>query len=223
MGRRGRSAKVQAVARKPSINSCSSREPSSSPERSLFQSSYRGSEVHSHAVTMLPSSSSQTAVGLSWVSMFKSSGKLPMIPAAPPTQQAVANPVSRNNRTSGTPSPSRQIANVLKSDIVEEVNFWDTSVVSYVTNVNPPLHVIDGFVRRVWKEQDIDKIGMVNRGVFLFRFKSKEDQELVCSMNGILFDKKPFIVKPWHPKISNEKSSITAVLVWVKLSKLALI
>ena len=101
--------------------------------------------------------------------MLKSSGKQPVIPATPmlPTQQVVVDPVSNNNRASGTPSPSRKIAKGLKFDIVEEVNFWDTLVVCYVTNANPPLHVIDGFVRRVWKDHDIIKIGMVNRGVFL--------------------------------------------------------
>ena len=58
---------------------------------------------------------------------------------------------------------------------------------------NPPLHVIEGFVRRIWKDLEIDKVGMVNRGVFLIRFALQEHQECACNM--ILFDKKPFIVK----------------------------
>ena len=61
---------------------------------------------------------------------------------------------------------------------------------------------------------------MVKRGVFLVRFTSKDDQEKTCNMNGILFDKKPFIVKPWVPNISYERSSLTTVLVQVKLLKL---
>lgn len=35
----------------------------------------------------------------------------------------------------------------------------------------------------------IDKPVMVNRGVFLVRFNTKADQEIACSMNGILFGK----------------------------------
>lgn len=66
----------------------------------------------------------------------------------------------------------------------------------------------------------IDNIGIVNRGVFLIRFGSKEDQEKACNMNGILFDKKPFIFKPWFPKISYDKASLSTVPVWVKLPKL---
>lgn len=69
-------------------------------------------------------------------------------------------------------------------------------------------------------EGQIDKIGMINRGVFIVRFGLKEHQEQACNMNGILFDKKPFIVKPWYPNISYEKSSLTSILVWVKLPNL---
>lgn len=61
---------------------------------------------------------------------------------------------------------------------------------------------------------------MVNHGVFLVRFGSKEHQEQACNMNDILFDKKPFIVKPWFPNISYEKSSLTSIPVWVKLPHL---
>ncbi|CAO2840939.1 unnamed protein product [Amaranthus hypochondriacus] len=61
---------------------------------------------------------------------------------------------------------------------------------------------------------------MVNRGVFLIRFLHKAHQEKACDMNGILFDKKPFIVEPWTSSISYEKSSLTKIPVWVKLPKL---
>ena len=76
MGRRGRPAKKQAVPRKPSPVSCSSREPSSSPERSLFQSSVRFSDARIARVPIsVPSGSGQPTVGLSWVSVLKSAGK----------------------------------------------------------------------------------------------------------------------------------------------------
>ena len=61
---------------------------------------------------------------------------------------------------------------------------------------------------------------MVNRGIFLVRFALKEHQDQACNMNGILFDKKPFIVKPCYPNISYEKSSLISIPVWVKLPNL---
>lgn len=48
----------------------------------------------------------------------------------------------------------------------------------------------------------------------------KDHQEQVYSVNGILFDKKPFIVKSWFPNISYEKASIESVPIWIKLPKL---
>lgn len=105
-------------------------------------------------------------------------------------------------------------------DVEPQIQFWERAVVCYVTSSNPPLQVIEGFVKRIWKDLDIDKIGMVNRGVFIVRFALIEHQELACNMNGILFDKKPFIVKPWSPYMSYEKASLTSVPVWVKLPAL---
>ena len=94
------------------------------------------------------------------------------------------------------------------------------SVVCYITSVNPPLHIVKGFVKRIWKNQEIDRIGMVNRGVFLVRFTSKDDQKKACNMNDILFDKKPFIVKSWKVKISLEKEDLATIPIWVHLPAL---
>ena len=81
-------------------------------------------------------------------------------------------------------------------DIEDELLFRKTSVVCFVLGAEPPLHVIDGFVKRIWGTTDIDKIGTVAKRVFLVRLKSVESLEVACGSNGILFDKKPFIVKP---------------------------
>lgn len=81
MGRRERLAKVVAVPRKSFVNSCSSREPSFSPEQFLFHAT-DGAKV-SHNDPLNQSSSSQCAVGLSWVSVLKSSMKQATVPGTP--------------------------------------------------------------------------------------------------------------------------------------------
>lgn len=55
-------------------------------------------------------------------------------------------------------------------DIAHEVTFWQSSVVCFVLGANPPLLVIDGFASGIWKNLEIDKIGMVVKEVFLVRF-----------------------------------------------------
>ena len=84
-------------------------------------------------------------------------------------------------------------------DIVEEVLFWELAVVCFVVGANPPLHVINGFAKHIWKNLSIDKVGMVEKSVFLVGFKSIEDHLTATAMNDILFNKKPLIVKPWSP------------------------
>ena len=35
-------------------------------------------------------------------------------------------------------------------DIQEEISFWESSIVCYILGANPPLMVIEGFIRRIW-------------------------------------------------------------------------
>lgn len=77
-------------------------------------------------------------------------------------------------------------------------------------------------MRRIWKDMLIDRIGMVNRGVFVVRFLKKEHQVQASNMNGFLFDRKPFVVKPWSTNISFAKPGLTIIPVWAKLHQLNL-
>ena len=48
---------------------------------------------------------------------------------------------------------------ITEEDIEDEVSFWKPSIVGYVAGANPPLHVLEGFVKRIWKE-DVDRVGV---------------------------------------------------------------
>ncbi|CAO2827614.1 unnamed protein product [Amaranthus hypochondriacus] len=95
MGRRGRPPKVKAVPRK-TCRSYSSREGSSSPERSLFHSSTPSSSLHNNG----GNASIQPAIGLSWVSVLKSSMKQQVQPTRSP-------PVSVVQTAEGPPVPAQ--------------------------------------------------------------------------------------------------------------------
>lgn len=59
--------------------------------------------------------------------------------------------VAISKATPGIPLRSRKIARVLKSDIENEMKFWDNYVVCHVTSANPPSMLLkvllEGFER----------------------------------------------------------------------------
>ena len=82
-------------------------------------------------------------------------------------------------------------------DIEDEVEFWKPSLVGYVAGANPPLHVLEGFARRLWKEE-VSKVGMIALGIFIIRFHNTEMRDRAMDGDFIFFDKKPFIMKAWN-------------------------
>ena len=61
---------------------------------------------------------------------------------------------------------------------------------------------------------------MVAKGVYLIRFHSMDDMKAAYGMNGILFDKKPFIVKAWTKNMSYDKQDLSSIPVWVRFPTL---
>ena len=100
-------------------------------------------------------------------------------------------------------------------DIEDEIRYQETVVVCFVVRAKPPLHVIDGFVRRIWKDLDIDSVGIVDKGVYMVRMKSIESRDKAYESNGVLFDNKPFVIKPWTPEMLTDKNSLSSILVWI--------
>ena len=95
-------------------------------------------------------------------------------PSNAKTPSAVQGSKMCTNLDSGivlTPPPPVKIS---YADVADELDFWGTSVVCYVLGANPPPHVVEGFVKRIWKPDVIDKIGTIAKGMYLVRMKSQE-------------------------------------------------
>ncbi|KAJ8420630.1 hypothetical protein Cgig2_002710 [Carnegiea gigantea] len=96
-------------------------------------------------------------------------------------------------------------------DVNPEIEYWKSVVLCSVLGPNPPLEVIEGFIRRIWKAFDIDKICMVRKGVFLLRFNNFNDQLTVVKRGVFFFDMKPFLVKPWNEEMDINTEAITSL------------
>lgn len=57
-------------------------------------------------------------------------------------------------------------------DIQKEVDFWNSDVVCYVVEANPPIKVMEGLIRRIWKQYKMDKVVIVKKGTYLARFST---------------------------------------------------
>uniref|UniRef100_A0A803Q7S4 DUF4283 domain-containing protein n=1 Tax=Cannabis sativa TaxID=3483 RepID=A0A803Q7S4_CANSA len=106
-------------------------------------------------------------------------------------------------------------------DIEEEVSFWTPSIVCYVLGANPPLHVLEGFVNRIWKDK-IDKVKLLAYGVFIIRFSSIEYRDQILNGGYIFFNRRPVIMKPWNPHENFKKENVKCVPIWIQLEELEL-
>ncbi|KAL2930688.1 hypothetical protein RDABS01_036098 [Bienertia sinuspersici] len=84
-----------------------------------------------------------------------------------------------------------EIAQITVEDIQPEIDYWQTSIVAYVLGANPPGGVMDGFFRRVWKDQGVDKVIAIKKGMFLVRLNSIEVRDKLMNTDKIFFDHKP--------------------------------
>ncbi|XP_056688191.1 uncharacterized protein [Spinacia oleracea] len=101
-------------------------------------------------------------------------------------------------------------------DIQEELDFWNSSIICYVVGANPPIHVMEGFIRRIWKKYNVDNVVLVKKGVFLVRFLTMDMRDNVTS-GHYFFDNKPMVVKPWTVDMDMEKEDLKSVPIWIQL------
>ncbi|XP_074300582.1 uncharacterized protein LOC141631863 [Silene latifolia] len=109
-----------------------------------------------------------------------------------------------------------------EAEVQVELNYWRNSVYCFILGANPPWEIVEGFIRRIWVNYQVDKLSFLPNGVFMVRFKNKGAMSAVLKQGHFLFDNKPLIVKPWTPDVELIKHEVKSVPVWVKLHQLPL-
>ena len=83
-------------------------------------------------------------------------------------------------------------------DIDGEVQFWSTTLICHILVANPPTNVKIGFVNRVWGAYGVDRITILDNGLFLVRFKTQDQQQIFLNNGHLIFDNKPVVVREWN-------------------------
>jgi len=58
-----------------------------------------------------------------------------------------------------------KLGKITKEDVTPEVAYWQSSILYMTLGANPPIEVIEGFARRIWKSYDPDKVVLVSRAL----------------------------------------------------------
>ena len=111
-------------------------------------------------------------------------------------------------------------AKIVEANVADEIAYWQNAVICCVLGENLPIEVIDGFVRRIWKGHEIDKVLLIKKGLYLVRFNELNDALAVAQKGVFHFDQKPFIVKAWNLEMEMVIDTITSLPIWIQLHDL---
>ena len=143
----------------------------------------------------------------------------------PPLQHSYAQMLDPNEGTklkfiASSNISGIQCTKIEKSDVVDEIAYWQNAVLCAVMGANPPFEIMKGFFNRIWTNFAIDRILYVRKGVFLVRFANLEDKIQVEKRGFYFFDSKPMMVKGWNPNMDLQTEAIRSLPLWVQLPSL---
>ncbi|XP_048501638.1 uncharacterized protein LOC125497954 [Beta vulgaris subsp. vulgaris] len=102
-------------------------------------------------------------------------------------------------------------------DIQSEIDYWNSALYCYVVGANPPDYVMEGYIRRIWRDQGVDKVAMVKPSIFVVRFRSVEKRDKILNGSIPFFDHKPVILKAWNPEVDIQREEIRTLPIWIQL------
>ncbi|KAL2934560.1 LINE-1 retrotransposable element ORF2 protein [Bienertia sinuspersici] len=135
------------------------------------------------------------------------------------------HPISRLSKDDSTVAITQEVDNLEKEciqitseDVQPEIDFWQSSVVAFVIGAAPPVQVMEGFIRRIWKQYGVDKVINLPKGMYLIRLNTMENREKILQNERPFFDSKPMILKPWVEDMDFMQDEIKKIPIWMQVS-----
>ncbi|XP_015060309.1 uncharacterized protein LOC107006214 [Solanum pennellii] len=102
-------------------------------------------------------------------------------------------------------------------DINTELAYWKNAIVCYILGSYLLITIMNGYVRRIRGNHEVDKVSMLKNRIVLVHFDTIEGKNVVLQGGIYHFDSKPVIVKAWNPDMEFSKEVLSTFPIWVKL------
>ncbi|VFQ72237.1 unnamed protein product [Cuscuta campestris] len=109
-----------------------------------------------------------------------------------------------------------KVARLSREDVEEDAG-WNSTLVCCVLRANPPLKVMDGFLRRIWKDYKIADVVVLREGQFVVHFEKEEDRDEIARRKYYFLDNKPMLVQRWKPGCKLNLDELTDIPIWVRI------
>ncbi|XP_020271501.1 uncharacterized protein LOC109846665 [Asparagus officinalis] len=104
----------------------------------------------------------------------------------------------------------------------EGVSMWQFSLVGQVLGLNAKFKAMEIYVKKLWSKLAIPEICFLKPGIFLFKFKNKEEMNVILENGPWFFRSRPLSLKHWTIGEDYEKINERIYPVWVQLPALKL-
>lgn len=109
-----------------------------------------------------------------------------------------------------------------EEDIVNEVKFWDTTLIMYVIGGDLSMHVVKQFMMKQWNFVKLPDMYYNNEGYFVLRFHSYQDRDVVLLKGPYTIRNMPMLLTEWKPNFNLKRDMLRTIPVWIQLPQLPL-
>ncbi|XP_020253878.1 uncharacterized protein LOC109830936 [Asparagus officinalis] len=101
-------------------------------------------------------------------------------------------------------------------------SMWQFSLVGQVLGLNVRFKAMEIYVKKIWANLATPDIFILKLGIFLFKFKNKDEMSEILENGPWFFGSRPLSLKPWSIGDDYEKINDGIYLVWILLPALKL-